>query len=314
MSEQVNTPPRTEEDFIALAMEYIHSTGEGYRFEGLNIEKHAFESIEDPNKLRDFMRQYHMSSFDEFIPGVSKIGSEEMERYDARLLRLSEVQAYVDFLISYYGIQNISVDIKGSSSPAIKALREVVYHEQNEFITNRNNNLTALHVLAQMASSTDTSANQRHAQRILDSHVENVRQELIAEREAIVAEMQEQNANYEPDYLVRGALLKCAHGSHMRYLNLPIDHNVRVNNLPLINKLDAVPNKNVMYFGHCLSTTPPDPGDRIRLQPYVPVSKDGYALMPQPNVTTLAPRCIPQFNRHEWEHTNCRVGVGLGCF
>jgi len=57
-------------------------------------------------------------------------------------------------------------------------------------------------------------------------------------------------------YLVRGAVLYCHVGTHIRKLNLPICHGIYTGEdmHPIIHAEDAEPEKNVMYFGHCHGT------------------------------------------------------------
>lgn len=56
-------------------------------------------------------------------------------------------------------------------------------------------------------------------------------------------------------YLVMGARLYCSCGSHVRRLNLPLDHGVYIRGLPMIHEEDCLvgDGKNITTFGVCCS-------------------------------------------------------------
>jgi len=54
-------------------------------------------------------------------------------------------------------------------------------------------------------------------------------------------------------YVVRGAKIKCDHGSHKRRINLPVSHGGYVNEKPIMNETDTEANKNITYLGICNS-------------------------------------------------------------
>lgn len=60
-------------------------------------------------------------------------------------------------------------------------------------------------------------------------------------------------AGDDPEYLVRGAALKCQYGSHTRYLDMYETHGVYLNDKPVMHKMDCEPGKNIMPFGLCIS-------------------------------------------------------------
>lgn len=81
---------------------------------------------------------------------------------------------------------------------------------------------------------------------------ENLNEEAEAEINKMVDEMMEFE-NYP--YLVRGADLRCTHGTHGRKLNLPLDHGVYITGEPLIHELDCIAGDtwNITTLGICNS-------------------------------------------------------------
>ncbi|MDR0491570.1 MAG: DUF4280 domain-containing protein, partial [Oscillospiraceae bacterium] len=143
-----------------------------------------------------------------------------------------------------------------------------------------------------------------------------------AKRQAQVDEAIAQLANRAQLNLVRGAYLQCDYGSHLRMLNLPLDHGVTVKGLPQVHVLDATPGHysdgfengyNIGWFGHCNAPTPPDPGNKIRLCPFTQVDMYGNHMQPQEESTKEAPVCIPEFTSHCWNNAgenqmNIKIG------
>lgn len=62
----------------------------------------------------------------------------------------------------------------------------------------------------------------------------------------------------EPRYIVRGAKMRCNHGSHPRRINLPVSHGSFVNQKPAMNETDSIVDKNIAYFGICSSGANPN--------------------------------------------------------
>jgi len=58
-----------------------------------------------------------------------------------------------------------------------------------------------------------------------------------------------------PEYLVRGAPLRCLYGSHTRYLDLKETHGVYLDDKPLIHSLDCKVDENIFSFGICKCPT-----------------------------------------------------------
>lgn len=63
----------------------------------------------------------------------------------------------------------------------------------------------------------------------------------------------------QESYLVMGAKLYCSCGSHVRRLNLPLDHGVYIRGLPMIHEEDCLvgDGKNITTFGVCCSEEHP---------------------------------------------------------
>ncbi len=62
-----------------------------------------------------------------------------------------------------------------------------------------------------------------------------------------------EKAEGNPEYLVRGAPLRCRYGSHMRYLDMLEAHGVYLNDDPVMHRKDCKVGENIMPFGICSS-------------------------------------------------------------
>lgn len=79
-----------------------------------------------------------------------------------------------------------------------------------------------------------------------------------AEKEDIIKELEtalKEKASQQPEYLVRGASLRCNFGSHMRYLDMFETHGVYLEDKPVMYKKDCTVGENIMPFGICSSPT-----------------------------------------------------------
>ena len=90
---------------------------------------------------------------------------------------------------------------------------------------------------------------------VAESDADNPEFDEAAAKEAISKHLKDHPDELYP-YIVRGARLCCRLGSHIRKLNLPTSHGIYTGKgrHPLIHAGDAVPGKNIMYFGHCSGT------------------------------------------------------------
>lgn len=77
------------------------------------------------------------------------------------------------------------------------------------------------------------------------------KEDIIEELEAALIE----KADQQPEYLVRGAPLRCNFGSHMRYLDMLETHGVYLDDKPIMHKIDCIVGENIMPFGICSSPT-----------------------------------------------------------
>lgn len=62
-----------------------------------------------------------------------------------------------------------------------------------------------------------------------------------------------EKAEGNPEYLVRGAPLRCRYGSHMRYLDMLEAHGVYLKDDPVMHRKDCRVGENIMPFGICTS-------------------------------------------------------------
>lgn len=80
--------------------------------------------------------------------------------------------------------------------------------------------------------------------------------------EEIANYLREHTENGKLEYLVRGALLRCRHGTHTRRLNLPKCHGVYITTHPVIHEANQVSGRgpewdNIPFFGVCKAPVPP---------------------------------------------------------
>ncbi|WP_340924207.1 DUF4280 domain-containing protein [Paenibacillus sp. FSL R5-0527] len=78
------------------------------------------------------------------------------------------------------------------------------------------------------------------------------------------------------EYAVRGAKIFCECGSHVRRLNLPQSHGAFVNDKPMMNEADCVPEVNISSFGTCDSPKN-ESGETVYL-----ISMDGKEIQGKP--------------------------------
>lgn len=80
----------------------------------------------------------------------------------------------------------------------------------------------------------------------------------------------------QKEYLIRGAMMKCTHGSHYRRLNLPKSHGVYTKDRPLMNETDSLEGDehNIPTFGICDSCNNKT-GNSVLLKKDVPRDKYG---------------------------------------
>jgi hypothetical protein len=132
--------------------------------------------------------------------------------------------------------------------------------------------------------------------------------------QALIDEKIAELAARHKEDLVRGALLRCSHGSHQRMLNLNRDHGVYVRQNPQARATDAAPGRggdplyNIGWFGHCSSPTPP-PSGAVRLRVFSPVDERGAYRQAPVDATAEGPQCEPWFSTGCWQNTDGRAAV-----
>lgn len=105
-------------------------------------------------------------------------------------------------------------------------------------------------------AQTDDFKNPKHNTYLTDEeHLEECQQLIEAEKEEYKKQLIDDLDKREKEYLVRGALMRCNCGSHVRRLNLPKSHGVYENERPQMNASDSLPGDslNIPTFGVCSS-------------------------------------------------------------
>lgn len=142
------------------------------------------------------------------------------------------------------------------------------------------------------------------AKRAADSQLEKFSDEHDFEtEEAIKKYLREHTGNEYPEYLVRGALLRCRHGSHARRLNLLKDHAVYVRGCPMIHEFncETADERNISWFGVCKSPCPPTT-DLICLKKDPPRDASGNPVG-EAGGTVDGRKCEPFIVSYQWKDT-----------
>lgn len=140
----------------------------------------------------------------------------------------------------------------------------------------------------------DAAENQQ-AQFLEDHDFEN--------EDAIKEYLREHTGDEKPQYLVRGALLRCRHGTHARRLNLLLDHAVYVRGCPMIHEFncETVDEKNIPWFGVCQSPCPPS-NNIVRLTADSPRDSSGEPIS-EAEGTVEGRKCEPFIVSYQWKDT-----------
>lgn len=104
-----------------------------------------------------------------------------------------------------------------------------------------------------------------------------------------------------PEYLVRGAPLRCLYGSHMRYLDLHETHGVYLNDKPLIHQQDCEPEKHILSFGICSSPVT-KLTEIVSLMKGADVDAEGNYLGAPDEQVLVGPACKPRIADGEWKN------------
>lgn len=120
---------------------------------------------------------------------------------------------------------------------------------------------------------------------------------------AIKKYLREHTGNEYPEYLVRGALLRCRHGSHARRLNLLKDHAVYVRGCPMIHEFncETADERNISWFGVCQSPCPPTT-DLICLKKDPPRDASGNPIGEAGGMVD-GKKCEPFIVSYQWKDT-----------
>lgn len=125
----------------------------------------------------------------------------------------------------------------------------------------------------------------------------------VAGLEAAAAE----KAAAAPEYLVRGAPLRCLHGSHMRYLDMKETHGVYHLDKPLIHSKDKKTDENIFSFGICSSPTC-TLSETISLRRGADVDQKGNYLRAPDDQVLTGIACKPRIIEL-WKNTNKDVQI-----
>ena len=125
-----------------------------------------------------------------------------------------------------------------------------------------------------------------------------------AENRQLILEYLQNNPDALYTYLVRGAVLQCRMATHIRKLNLPLCHAIYTGEIkhPIIHAEDAVPNENVMFFGHCHGTMG-EQGDAETIDLEM-VSYDKDLLPSYTGTVKRGYKCNPQIIDNQWQMTH----------
>ena len=114
--------------------------------------------------------------------------------------------------------------------------------------------------------------------------------------------LQEHTQNGNLEYLVRGALLRCRHGTHARRLNLTKCHGVYITTHPVIHAANCISGLNITYFGICNSPAPPNT-ETVHYTKDVPRDSSGNPCGDAPGGFESGKKCCPEIVGEVWLDT-----------
>ncbi len=109
--------------------------------------------------------------------------------------------------------------------------------------------LAAFETIGEGVLQMDHEERQTESEKALEASTESKNSQTNRELEEALKEKAQDN----PEYLVRGAPLRCRYGSHMRYLDMLEAHGVYLNDDPVMHRKDCKVGENIMPFGICSS-------------------------------------------------------------
>lgn len=159
--------------------------------------------------------------------------------------------------------------------------------------------LEAFNDMTQVVLRMDSETIDRQSEEALDQSKKSKNEKTIEELKKALEERSDQ----EPEYLVRGAPLRCSCGSHMRYLDMWETHGVYLDDKPVMHKMDCVPEKNIMSFGICSSPIAALTETGSFLVGAETDAEGNYLRSPEDRVITGLV-CKPKIGEEGWE--NCK--------
>lgn len=109
--------------------------------------------------------------------------------------------------------------------------------------------LAAFETIGENVIQMDYEARRTESEKALETSIESKNSR--TNRELVDALKEKAEGN--PEYLVRGAPLRCRYGSHMRYLDMLEAHGVYLNDDPVMHRKDCKVGENILPFGICTS-------------------------------------------------------------
>ena len=109
--------------------------------------------------------------------------------------------------------------------------------------------LAAFETIGEGVLQMDHEERQAESEKALEASTESKNSRTNQELEEALKEKAEDN----PEYLVRGAPLRCRYGSHMRYLDMLEAHGVYLKDDPVMHRKDCKVGENILPFGICTS-------------------------------------------------------------
>ena len=109
--------------------------------------------------------------------------------------------------------------------------------------------LAAFETIGEGVLQMDHEERQAESEKALEASTESKNSRTNQELEEALKEKAEDN----PEYLIRGAPLRCRYGSHMRYLDMLEAHGVYLKDDPVMHRKDCKVGENILPFGICTS-------------------------------------------------------------
>ncbi len=151
----------------------------------------------------------------------------------------------------YYEVHNTPIKERTNVFTSQEVHQEI-WKEMDEYAREQVGDSAALEAFNSMGQGpvfVEEEKRKRQSEEALDQSKKSKNEKTIEELKKAL----EERSGQEPEYLVRGAPLRCSCGSHMRYLDMWETHGVYLDDKPVMHRMDCVPEKNIMSFGICSS-------------------------------------------------------------